>query len=730
MKSRIVLWLVFLMLSIAMLAPAQQYVISTLAGGVPLPIPLTPAPGLDMAIGYSRVAADEGGNVYFATSNCVFRLDRNGLVTRVAGNSRGGYSGDGGPATDAQLFYPTAIAVDGTGNLFIADSSNHRVRKVSPNGTITTVAGHGVPGFSGDGGPATASQLNYPQGLAVDGNGNVFIVDADNPTTRRINPAIAPGHRVRRVSRDGIITTVAGSGVPGYSGDGGPATSAQLIDPHSIAIDGRGNLFIGGSWGSPHIRKVSPDGLIATVVNSETSNPDCAASLIFLSSLWNAPGFCWPGAVAVDRTGNLYFTEFGEVLDIASPYYAIRKLSVDGIISTVAGNRPRGYSGDGGLAVDAQIAWSNSLAVDGAGHLFLIDGARIRKISTGGTITTVAGNGKYRPDPVDGGPAAGAYLHHPTGVAADGGGNVFIMSEGNLFLKEETAVRRVSPSGIITTVVSGLPCPYPDNWLPTDDLLPCIGPSMAADEAGNLYYVERSRVRKVSLDGTVTTVAGNGEGGYYGDGGLAVNARLSSDLYIALDGLGNLFISDGWNRRVRKVSPTGIITTVAGSGIGGWSGDGGLATKAELYPGWVAVDGAGNLFISDIGRIRKVSPNGIIDTIAGDGRLDYSCDGGAATNASGVFGPLTTDASGNLFIAVRDLGSGHCIRRISPDGVITIVAGNGTFGYTGDGGPATDAQLGFSGFRSSSVAADTWGNVYLADTFNNAIRVLRPVAAQ
>jgi hypothetical protein len=137
------------------------------------------------------------------------------------------------------------------------------------------------------------------------------------------------------------------------------------------------------------------------------------------------------------------------------------------------------------------------------------------------------------------------------------------------------------------------------------------------------------------------------------------------------------------------------------------------------------------LFISDIGRIRKVSPNGIINTIAGNGRLDYSGDGGPATSATGVFGPLATDASGNLFIAFRGDGYGSCyIRRISPDGVITIVAGNGTFGYTGDGGPATDAQLGFSGFRSSSVAADNWGNVYVADAYNNAIRVLRPVAAQ
>ncbi len=248
--SRLAAWtgLGCLLLSTAALptAEAEQYIISTVAGADPLPPP-TPVQGVDLTIGDPRgVATDSSGNAYFTSDNYVFRLDQNGLATRIAGNPTAGSSGDGGPATSAHLASPAGIAVDGAGNLFVVDNFCV-VRKISPSGIIVTVAGNGTQGYSGDGGPATSAQLNAPNGVAVDSAGNVFIADS-------------PNFRVRKVSPGGIITTVAGNGTPGYSGDGGLAASAQLNYPTGVAVDGAGNLFIAEptTSGSARFSKTGP----------------------------------------------------------------------------------------------------------------------------------------------------------------------------------------------------------------------------------------------------------------------------------------------------------------------------------------------------------------------------------------------------------------------------------------------------------------------------------------
>jgi len=662
-------------------AQTQQFVISTYAGGAPPP---TPVAALNASIGYATaVTTDMAGNVYFISGlNCIFKVDPNGVLTRVAGDSRAGYSGDGGLAINAELNtvdnvseepafgFPGGLAVDRLGNLYITDGGNKLVRKVSAAGIITTIAGNGTAGYSGDGGPANAAQLSDPHGLAVDSAGNLFI--ADGPVVRKVSPTgtittaaqaaglgiavdsagnlyVATPPFVRKISPDGLVTTVAGSGFIGDQGDGGAATNAQLINPIGLALDAAGNLYIGD----------------------------------------------------VDR---------------------VRKVSTDGIISTVAGGG-NDYPGDGAPAVNARI-YIESLAIDGFGSLYTAGYGRVRKVSPNGVITTVAGDDGPTHYSGDGGPAAMAQLYGPTGLAVDAAGNLYIADGGN------ARVRRVSPSGNIATVAGNGTAGYSGDGGPATSAQLSSPMGLAIDSLGNLYIADgASRIRKISPDGLIITVAGNGSFGYSGDGGPAISAQLNVATGVAVGSTGNLFILDTENNRVRMVSPDGIITTVAGNGVAGLSGDGGPATSAQLgitrqihgvNPTGLAVDSAGNLYIADDGnvRVRKVSSSGIITTVAGNAQtLGYSGDGGPATDAQMFFpAALAVDNVGSLYIA-----EGSHVRRVSADGIITTVVGN-TPGYSGDGCPAASAQIG----DPHGLATDSLGNVYVADQYYNAVRLLQP----
>jgi sugar lactone lactonase YvrE len=324
-------------------------------------------------------------------------LAKPGTIVAVAGTGSAGYSGDNGPATQALLNGPWGLALDAAGNLFIADVYNYRIRKVSTDGTITTVAGTGKPGFSGDNGKATDAQLKFLGSVVVDGAGNLFIADFSN-------------HRVRKVAPDGIITTVAGSGpvdavsAPdgspqngGFSGDNGPATDARLNGPAGVAVDAHGNLFI-ADYGNNRVRKV-----------------DAATGMI--SSVARMSG---PVGLAVDSAGDLFVAEYSG--------NRVRKVTPDGMITTVAGGGlPADSLGDGGKATDARLSSPVGLAVDSAGNLFVTDNSRVRKIdAVTGIITTVAGNGKNQPYAGDGGLATETGFRGPFGLAIDAGGNLLI----------------------------------------------------------------------------------------------------------------------------------------------------------------------------------------------------------------------------------------------------------------------------------------------------------------
>jgi len=328
----------------------------------------------------------------------------NNLITTMAGNGGTGFSGDGGQATNASLDNPYGVAVDDTGDLFIADANNNRIREVNSFGTITTVAGNGIPDYSGDGGLAASAGIDDPIGVAVDSIGNLFIADADN-------------NRIRKVDTYGTITTVAGNGNADYAGDGGPATNAALSYPYGVAVDGAGNLFI-ADLGNNRIRKVDTNGIISTVAGNGTVGYSGDGSLATNAALAD------PYGVAVDGTGHLFIADLGN--------NRIRKVDPLGLISTVAGNGTAGYSGDGGLAINAACSAPAGVAVDVAGNLFIADSGnnRIREVGTNGIIFTVVGNGTAGHSGDDG-QATNAVLSYPIGVAVDSGGNLFIADSGN-----------------------------------------------------------------------------------------------------------------------------------------------------------------------------------------------------------------------------------------------------------------------------------------------------------
>ncbi len=670
---------------------AQQYTLTTAAGGAPPPTPVT---ATSTSIGQpSRATVDAKGNTYFSSGNAVFKIDGSGNLTVVAGNSRPGFSGDGGPAIRAQLNGPQGLALDSGGNLYIADSVNNRVRVVNSTGIISTFAGNGSTSPGGgntfnDGGLAINGLLRLPSGVCVDSKGNVYIADTGD-------------NIIRKVTTDGIINTVAGDGFGAFSGDTFPAILAELHTPTDVAVDSNANIYIADSANAA-IREVTVStGIINTVAGNAAIGHAGDNGIATSASLIT------PYAVTVDSSGNIYIVENGDS--------DIRKVTVStNIITTIVGTGLAGFGGDGSAATKASLNFPTGLALDSSGNIYIADSLnnRVRKV-TGSTISTIAGNGVLSYSG-DGGPGTSAQLNTPLNVAVDSSGNFYFSDTAN------NVVRKVSASGAISTIAGTGTAGYSgDGGSPTAAQLNRPR-GIAVDTSGNIYIADsqNARVRKIS-GGSISTVAGSGTAGYGGDGGAATAAQLYVPIGVAVDAGGNLYIADFTNNRVRKVSG-GTITTVAGNGLAGYSGDGRAAVNAMLNgPTDVAVDSNGNLYIADLNNdvVREVSAGNIM-TVAGNGLPGVGGDGGPATaalvgNPTGV----AVDSAGNLYVAS---GSATVRKVYANTGFITTIAGNGTRGYSGDGGSALLGEFN----APVSVAVASNGNVYVADSANNAIRLL------
>lgn len=348
-------------------------------------------------------------------------------ITTVAGNGTSGFSGDGGQATSAQLSIPWGIALDATGNLYIADEINHRIRKVAANGTITTIAGNGTAGYTGNGSAATSAELNYPAAIAVDGSGNVYISDTAN-------------HVIRKLATGGTISTLAGTNVAGFAGDGAAATSAQLNLPLGVALDSSGNLYIADTLNNM-VRKVATSGTITTVAGSPVVGYGGDGGAATSAQLYQ------PFGVTLDAAGNLYISD--------TLNHVVRKVVADGTITTIAGIGTRGFSGDGGLATKAMLNYPEGLAVDAAGNLYIADSlnCRIRVVTPAGMIMTVAGNGKFG-SLGDGGAATSAQMNNPSGLALDSAGSLYVADSQNNLVRRLTPDQSSIPSMQPGTVIS------------------------------------------------------------------------------------------------------------------------------------------------------------------------------------------------------------------------------------------------------------------------------------
>ena len=637
----------------------------------------------------SAVALGPDGSVYIADPlyNQVRRITPNGKLNLVAGGPVRGFGGDGGPATSALLNTPSALIVDTGGDVYIADSGNHRVRMVSVWGDIQTVAGNGQippapsasPVFPGEGGPATSAALNQVSSLALASNGDLIIADAGN-------------NRIFRIS-NGILTTIAGNATVPGSLNPQPAKSATLNGPTGVTADSIGNVYF-CELGTSSLRMIDPKGNL-----TQLAGPGSSLGYTLLS----------PTGLAIDSLFNIYIIEAGRI----SMYTPASPLSGNpASIQAIAGDitqKAASGTGDNGPPLSAGMN-PRGVAVDDNGNIYLADSLltlnfnnRLRFISNN-IITTYAG-GNLPTGAGDAGPATSSQLYFPQAVAISPQGTVYIADTN------DNRIRAVASNGNINTVAGTGTAGTTGNLGPATAANINRPAGLALDSSGNLYFTDGLLVRQVSTGGIINTFAGGGSAPLVQTGSLAINAQ--NDLFV------------DQSAAVSEIIPgSQSIATVAGNGVAGYSGDNGPASAAQIASSaGIALDSAGNLYIADQanGRVRKVDSTGNITTIAGGGTS--TADGELATSAVlNAPSAVAVDGTGNLYIA--ESGSNR-IRLVGLDGNIHTIAGNGLQGFAGDGAIATSAS--FNG--PSSIQLDAQGNIYVADSLNSAVRKLTPLAA-
>jgi sugar lactone lactonase YvrE len=575
-------------------------------------------------------------------------------LTLVAGGLGGHGSGDGTGA-DARFAFPTGAAVDQAGNVYVADQGNHLVRKVSPDGVVTTLAGGAGLAGNTDGTGADA-RFNAPSSVAVDSAGNVYVADRNN-------------HTVRKITAGGVVTTLAAAG-----GMGAPVLFGV---PAGVAVDAAGNVYVADRTQNT-ISEITTAGVVMRVGGA-------------------AATFRGPTGVAVDAAGTVYVAERDGC--------TISQITSAGVVSMLAGTVNTVGSSDG-TGTGATFNYPTGVAVDRAGTVYVADlgSHTLRKITAGGVVTTIAGTARRfgRAD----GTGADARFRFPAGVAVDRAGNVYIADQANHTL------RKATPEGVVTTLAGAAVSGGSADGTGTAARFSSPA-GLAVDAAGDVYVADRynQTIRRITPEGVVTTVAHSA-----GADGMASAARFDLPSGIAVDGAGNLYVAASASAVLSKVTPAGDVTTLASACNSSVDGSG--TAVPFQFPADVAVDAAGTVYVADQlnATLCKVTAAGVATTLAGTAGMTGGADGtGAAARFTRPTG-VALDRAGNLYVT-----DANAIRKITPAGEVTTLAGAAGTAGSDDG---TGAAARFH--QPTGIAVDSAGNVYVADQRNAAIRKITP----